>query len=117
MAQSRNILVEHPEQFFAPGSAVLKLSPSAAVSVCALAAAKAHVIVRVEGGIMHAAGFEARGDCIWDGKDPPLGQSEAEENNDQAAAFVRSESSSHNAFVLTAAPTSGYLHKNENGNL
>jgi Colicin-E5 Imm protein len=82
----------------------MKLTPSAASSVCREAADHNLVIARIEGGIWHAPGFEARLDCIWDGLDPPMVREAAIENNNRAADFIRSESGRHNAFVLTTFP-------------
>jgi hypothetical protein len=102
---SRNQLVQDPERFFSPDSpGVVKLSAAAAISVCGMAASRGYVISRIEGGIWHAPGFEARLDCIWDGADPPLDANDAKTNNAEAAAFVRELSASHTAFVLTAPP-------------
>ena len=60
------------------------------------------VVARIEGGIWHFPGFEARLDCIWDGVDPPVDVGVAEQNNLAAAEFVHSESLEHDVFVVTA---------------
>ena len=91
------------DDFFSIGGSVLmKMSGDAAIAVCERATARGLVIARIEGGIWHSPGFEARLDCIWDGGDPPVGLGVAEENNLAAAEFIRSESDKHNVFVLTA---------------
>lgn len=84
------------------GSVVMKVSANAAVAICERAAQRGLVIARVEGGIWHAPGFEARLDCIWDGVDPPVDQRTAEQNNHAAAEFVRTEQAVHDVFVITA---------------
>jgi hypothetical protein len=70
------------------GSVVMKLSVDAAIAFCEQAGQLGLVIARVEGGIWHFPGFEARLDCIWDGVDPPIDASTAEKNNLTAAEFV-----------------------------
>ncbi|WP_423197590.1 MULTISPECIES: colicin immunity protein [unclassified Cupriavidus] len=90
------------------GSVVMKLSTNAAVAVCESAVEHGLVIARVEGGIWHAPGFEARLDCIWDGVDPPVDRRMAEQNNCAAAAFIRLESGMHDVFVLTAPSMTGW---------
>lgn len=112
MHLERNKLYERAKDFFGVnGSAVMKLSPSAAVDVCLAAARNGLVVARVEGGIWHDPGFEARGDCIWDGANPPLDEAAAERNNLEAAEFIREESAEHTAFVVTAPPTQGWPHQ------
>jgi hypothetical protein len=97
------------EDFFSlGGSVVMKLTKEAALKVCEGAVEQGLVIARVEGGIWHAPGFEARLDCIWDGVDPPVDRREAERNNYAAAAFIRSESAEHDVFVLTAPSMAGW---------
>jgi hypothetical protein len=99
------------EDFFAnDGSVVMVLTPSAAIEVCELAAQRGLIVARVEGGIWHAPGFEPRGNCIWDGANPPINEALAAENNLEAASFIRSESHQHSAFILTAPPLSGWPH-------
>lgn len=118
MKGDRGILYTDERCFYdLQGSVVMKLSPEAASKVCLSAAGNGLVIARVEGGIWHEPGFEARYDCIWDGADPPLSVAEAEENNRKAADFIEKESKAHDAFILTAPPITGWPHKtptNEN---
>lgn len=98
--------------FFDPkGNAIMKLTPESAIDVCLQAANRGLVIVRIEGGIFSEKGFEARLDAIWDGKDPPLSYEETCENNLRAYLDIKAESELHNAFIITCAPMSGYLHK------
>lgn len=112
MDAERNKLYDRANDFFdAQGSAVMKLTPSAAAEVCLAAARRGLVIARVEGGIWHNPGFEARGDCIWDGVDSPVDESTAERNNTEAAEFVREERNVHSGFVITAPPITGWLHR------
>lgn len=92
------------------GNESMYLTPVAAVEVCLMAAQRGFVISRVEGGIWHHPGFEARVDCIWDGVDPPIEESSSERNNAKAADFIREERQVHGAFVITAAPRTGWPH-------
>lgn len=99
---------DSPEDFFyLGGSVVMKLSADCAIAICEQAAGRGFVVSRIEGGIWHAPGFEARLDCIWDGVDPPTDRSAAEQNNTAAAEFVRDERYLHDVYVITA------LHINE----
>lgn len=93
------------------GSVWMPLSPRAAVEVCLTAAASGRLIARIEGGIWHDPGFEARLDCIWDGADPPLPESAAHQNNLEAAEFIKEEMDFHSVFILTAPPITGWRHK------
>ena len=100
---------ELPSDFFdLCGSVVMKLSAEAAIASCLAAAEYGLIIAKVEGGIWHYPGFEARLDCIWDGVDPPVTQQAAEENNLAAANFIRSQKGIHDVFVLTAPSISGW---------
>ena len=115
MSAARDHLYDSPNDFFQlKGSVWMRLTPTAAAQVCAEAAKNGSVVARVEGGIWHDPGFEARGDCIWDGIDPPVDSSKAEANNVQAANFIRSEAKRHSAFILTAPPLTGWPHKVDN---
>ena len=93
------------------GSVVMKLTPAAAFRVCNTASDHGLVVARVEGGVWHRPGFEARYDCIWDGADPPLSVEAAATNNCAAAAFVKRMSLAHSAFVLTTPPIAGWPHR------
>lgn len=102
MTWNRAELINQADALFSSaGSAVMKLTPIAAANACEIASERGFVVVRVEGGIWHAPGFEARIDCIWDGDLPPLCDSQVRESNREAANFIRSESASHSAFILT----------------
>ena len=108
----KRILYESPEAFFdLNGSVNMRLSPTAAMQVCAEAARAGLVIARVEGGIWHAPGFESRLDCIWDGQGPPLDPDQASGNNKEAARFIASQAPAHSAFILTAPPLAGWPHR------
>jgi hypothetical protein len=112
MDASRNVLFDSSADFYSEdGSVWMRLSPHAAVEVCLTAAANGKVIARIEGGIWHSPGFEARHDCIWDGADPPLDELAAHQNNLAAADFIREEMDVHSVFILTAPPISGWPHK------
>ncbi len=111
METSRNKLYESAECFFdEAGSGVMKLSTDAAIEVCMMAVGRELVIARVEGGVWHHPGFEARVDCIWDGADPPLDAIEAAVNNKKASNFIREQRAEHDVFVITAPPLSGWPH-------
>src|SRR4026209_2272366 len=102
MEYARDQLYLSADAFFRVGRInTMKLSPDAAIAVCVQAAERGLLISRIEGGIWHGATFEARLDCIWDGRDPPIKESEAALNNARAADFIRGETSVHNAFVIT----------------
>lgn len=93
------------------GSVVMKLTPNAAQEVCNKALEHGLVVVRIEGGIWHNPGFEARLDCIWDGVDPPVSETEAAINNARALEMIREEIEVHDVFIITTAPLTGYKHK------
>ena len=102
MSYDRNRLFQSASDFFLHhGSAGMKLRPAAAFEVCEQAFKHGLLVVRVEGGIWHEPGFEARIDCIWDGLTPPIADREAEENNRRAAKFVQEEQFAHSAFIIT----------------
>ena len=108
----RTHLYDSPDDFFSlMGSVSMRLSPKAAVAVCERAAPQGLIVARIEGGIWLDPGFESRLDCIWDGADPPLSQSEAHANNLKAAEFIQEQAVVHSAFILTAPPISGWPHK------
>jgi hypothetical protein len=92
------------EFFDRSGNAIMKLTPAAAMDVCKEAAARRLIVLGVEGGIRSDEGFEARIDCIWDGRGTQVDQVKAEENNLRAADFINKKSSEHNAFIVTVAP-------------
>ena len=109
MEAALNAIHDSPDVFFTSGGKnTLKFTHSAAVRICLSAASLGYVVARVEGGIWHQPGFEARGDCIWDGAEPPIDVVAAQANNVDAADFIRKEAQVHNAFVLTAPPLSGW---------
>lgn len=112
MEFERDKLYDIAEDFFsAQGSGVMKLSPEAAITVCLTASMRGFVVARVEGGIWHNPGFEARLDCIWDGADPPMDVATANRNNLDAAEFIREESKVHSIFIITAPPIDGWPHR------
>ena len=93
------------------GHAIMKLTPEAAIDVCLEAAQRGLVVVRIEGGIWHSPGFEARLDCIWDGAEPPIDLESAIANNARAAEDIRRERADHSAFIICDAPLTGYRHQ------
>jgi hypothetical protein len=108
----RQKLYDRVEDFFdLNGNAGMKLTREAAIRLCLATAAKELVVVKLEGGIWRSGQFEARLDAIWDGLDPPLDQETTEENNLNAANFIRSAIGSVNAFIVTCAPAGGYKPK------
>jgi Colicin-E5 Imm protein len=108
----RDMLYKNAADFFlAEGSVWMRLSPAAAIDVCMIAAANGIIVARIEGGIWHSPGFEMRLDCIWDGADPPISESDAHLNNLAAADFIREEMDFHTAFIFTAPSISGWPHK------
>ncbi|MDR3322640.1 MAG: hypothetical protein LBS89_00340 [Zoogloeaceae bacterium] len=84
------------------GSVVMKVSADAAIAICKVAVKHGLVVARIEGGIWHTPGFEARLDCIWDGVDPPVDYETTKRNNQLAADFICSEQGEHDVFVITA---------------
>jgi hypothetical protein len=109
-AVSYKKLYQFAKDFFEiGGSATMMLTRHATVDVCREAVEWGLVVVKIEGGFWEPQRFEARLDGIWDGLDPPLDQAAARENNFHAESFIRSKPASFNAFIITAAPLSGYL--------
>jgi Colicin-E5 Imm protein len=99
---------ESSDDFFnLDGSVVMKVSADAAVAICEHAARHGLVVARIEGGIWHAPGFEARLDCIWDGVEPPVDQRTAEQNNRMAVEFIQAERMMHDVYVITAPHMTG----------
>ena len=114
MKGDRRRLYADEQDFYAlEGSVAMKLTPEASVAVCRSAAGHGLVIARIEGGIWHDPGFEARYDCIWDGADPPLSAEAAQVNNDAAKEFIEKQREIHGAFILTAPPITGWRHKHD----
>jgi len=112
----RSRIYDSADDFFSlDGSIVMKLSTDAAVAVCERAAQHGLVVARIEGGIWHFPGFEARLDCIWDGADPPIDLDAAERNNQRAAEFIRSESPPHDVFLVTSPPMTGWKPRQPQG--
>jgi hypothetical protein len=87
--------------FTLEGNCTMKLTAKAARAVCNEANAYRLIVFRVEGGIWHQSGFEARLDCIWDGSVPPLGELAAGENNRLAEQFVVDEQAEHDTFIVS----------------
>ncbi len=111
MKIDKAIVYDSPNDFFElNGSVVMKLTATAAQDVCIKAFGQGFVVVRIEGGIWHNPGFEARLDCIWDGIDPPISEAEAVINNARALAMICEENKVHDTFVVTTALLAGYAH-------
>ena len=103
-----NTLVDHskvyenPDDFFQLGGhAIMKLTPQAAIEVCRLCTEKGIVVGRIEGGIWHHPGFEARLDSIWDGEDYTTDPDVIRENNLRAIENIEEEMQIHDAFIIT----------------
>jgi Colicin-E5 Imm protein len=102
-------LYDTSDVFFEQNRAVsMFLTTEAAKDVCRKALRRGLLITRIEGGIWHNPGFEARVDCIWDGVSPPASHEQADKNNTRALDFVTREAALHDAFVVTAAPMAGW---------
>ena len=97
------IYVSADDYFSLGGSATMKLSIHAALDVCERAASLNELILRIEGGLWHNPGFEARLDCIWDGLNPPASPNSTKENNCLAADFIASEMMENDTFIITSA--------------
>lgn len=109
MSCDLSVLYDDADLFFRhAGVSSMKLTATAALEVCQKALAFGVMVTRVEGGIWHNPGFEARVDCIWDGCSPPITQNDARANNCRAADFVVMESKAHDVFVITTAPLTGW---------
>ncbi|TDY26119.1 colicin-E5 Imm protein [Paraburkholderia sp. BL6665CI2N2] len=81
----------------------MRLSTDAAIAVCREAAKRGLAISRIEGGIWHHPGFEARVDCIWDSSTISTNMQAAHENNLAAIEFIISEQPEHDTFIITAS--------------
>lgn len=85
---NRQKLYQDSEDFFAlKGSALIKLSPNAAISVCLKVSELGLLVACVEGILVHDIGYESKLDCILDAKkwlrdDPEL-------NNSLAVEFIQ----------------------------
>lgn len=108
MLFDKNKLYELPEDFFElHGNISMKLTAFAAIKVCQEASKRQLGIYRVEGGIWHNPGFEARIDCIWDSNLFLIGNSrsvtldELEGNNAKAEEFILDECIEHNVFIIS----------------
>lgn len=95
---------EYSKYFFdRDGNCIMKFSASAAIDICRECIKKSIYIWRIEGGIWHNPGFEARVDCIWDSSYHPnlKVNINVEENNTLAEEFIREESDIHDTFIIT----------------
>jgi len=101
----RGKLYDNPLDFFDPsGNAGMRLSPDAALIVCAESAGRKLVVAEVQGGIMQGSVFEARIDCIWDDNDQARTEAEAQDSNLRACEYIRQKRDTHNAFIITVVP-------------
>ncbi|RQQ77753.1 colicin immunity protein, partial [Burkholderia stagnalis] len=117
MSIDRKRRYEMADDFFSlGGSIVMKLTVDAAIEVCEQAAQHGVIVSRIEGGIWHPPGFEARMDCIWDAKiDPPVNDDLTEKSNLEAAEFIREESQVHDVFIVVADRRNGAGDDRRNG--
>lgn len=86
------------------GSVVMRLSTNAAIAVCREATVREISVSRIEGGIWHNPGFEARVDCIWDSSTETTNTQAVHSNNLAAIEFIISEQLEHDTFIITASP-------------
>lgn len=101
---TRKIYADPNEFYVLEGSFIMILEPQAAMAVCESSFDHHQLISRIEGGIWSGKKFQPRGDCIWDGADPPIKDEDARINNAEASRFIEEANEEHNAFVLTTAP-------------
>ena len=98
----RSKLYENPEDFFSLGGhAIMKLAPKAAIEVCRLCTDKGLLVGRIEGGIWHNPGFEARLDSIWDGEDYTTNPEIIRKNNLKTIENIEEEMKIHDVFIIT----------------
>ncbi|EGD34501.1 colicin transporter [Capnocytophaga sp. oral taxon 338] len=85
------------------GNSIMKLSSLAAIDVCKECTRREMYVWRIEGGIWHSPGFEARIDCIWDSCFDPKSNSNSsiKDNNRLAEEFVKEEMNSCDVFIAT----------------
>ena len=100
---TRKIYADPNEFYVLEGSFAMILEPQAAMSVCESSFDHGQLISRIEGGIWSDNKFQPRGDCIWDGADPPIRDEDARTNNAAASRFIKMQVMDINAFVLTTA--------------
>ena len=101
-----SILYDSADEFFKlEGNVNMRLTPEAAIEVCAMARKKGFYVGRLEGGVFHDPGFEARIDAIWDCKNY-LQDDRIYENNILAIEDLIEEIKlgKHNAFLVTLIP-------------
>lgn len=102
MAGNQSERYENSDEFFRlSGSAWMRMTPTAATDVCRAALGNGLLVWRIEGGVWRDPNFEARGDCIWDGINPPAGMDAVALNNQQAAEYILLQSKSHDVFIVT----------------
>lgn len=93
---------DNAEDFFIlHGHARMILMPETAKEVCRLCTEKGIVVGRVEGGIWHYPGFEARLDSIWDGENYTTDVDIIKKNNLLAIENIDEEMAVHDAFIIT----------------
>ena len=83
------------------GNIRMFLMPEAAIEVCRLCIDKGLVVGRVEGGIWHHPGFEARLDSIWDGEYFTTDPEVIQKNNLRAIENIKEEMKLHDVFIIT----------------
>ena len=106
---------DYPEDFFSlRGSVTMRLTATAAIEVCKLAADRGLIVLRVEGGNWHHPGFQPSLDCIWDGVDPPVSTERAHEINLKAAAFINMMTEEYDVFIITSSSITDYPYKSPN---
>ncbi|WP_055047466.1 hypothetical protein [Devosia sp. A16] len=93
-------LVDDEMTFWGSTNSSLFLTAAAARAVCATATRKGRVVWRIEGGIWHRPGFEARLDAIWDSKS----DLDTASNNRLASQMIADENEGCDTFVITLEP-------------
>ncbi|WP_240648272.1 colicin immunity protein [Pararobbsia silviterrae] len=82
----------------------MRMTTQAAIAVCSEAAERGLVVARIEGGIWHNPGFEARIDCIWDSAEYPPKVDAINTNNLAAANFIHAQERDYDVFIVTTIP-------------
>ena len=96
-------LYDNSEDFFnLNGNVIMRLTPDVAKEVCDICTKKNIAVGRIEGGIWHNPGFEARIDCIWAGLDYTTDPEAIVKNNLLAKGFIDEEREAHDIFIITA---------------
>jgi hypothetical protein len=89
-------------RFAAGGNRTMYLTADAALRVCRTAAQRELLVYRVEGGIWHHPGFEARLDAIWDSQiGAPVSAESVQQSNERLAMLIEQDPAGCDAFVVS----------------